>query len=326
MITDPGMRARVCGTDYANYVRSLCVGADRTLTNLKTSKSLEEEMSFPFPFLRCLEFLDRAPHRDIMSSLLSTPFLENLTMTWVETWAFPMIDRHRHLHTLRLKIIPSPCRYSLPEKTYACLTEHELSSLTTLHIANYFEADWADHFWLQSKFPNLRVINVQNTRATCRTVFDFVHCHPTLLEVNIGFIDAIDIRLEAILKLIDGTGSWRTPGGLETFVERGNPRCFYVTTDGRRNYLDEPEMDMEKLTVFPDDIPNTRFTTASFAFKRVPLSPEATQWDKREGSSKARYQATEFAILLSSQDFLEFSGAAFGHFTSFSFSRTGSLP
>lgn len=272
-------------------------------------------MKIPLPSLRCLELLESIPNRSFTESLRTTPLLESLTLVWPENWPFPMADLPPELRTLRLNIVPHPNVYASPERPCSC--HLSISSITTLQIVNFSDADWPDKYWLKSKFPNLRVFNLQNTEASPRPVFDFVQRHPTILEVNIHFIGDADVRLEAILKLIDGTGTWLPPEDLETYKEPGDPRCFYITTEGKKKYLDTPEMDEMSPITYPDDIPNTRYASESFAFKRVPLTPEATTWGKRDGSPHPRYQATEFAILLSDQDYLEFSGRAFGHFHDF---------
>ena len=97
------------------------------------------------------------------------------------------------------------------------------------------------------------------------------------MEVNLGFDSRTDVRLEAVLNLIDGTGTWCAPHESETFEEEG--RSFYLTSEKTRMYLDEPEVDLEGFRSYPDDIPDTHYVTTDFVFKRTPLSPEATKWD-----------------------------------------------
>ena len=136
------------------------------------------------------------------------------------------------------------------------------------------------------------------------------------MEVNLGFDASTHIRLEAILKLIDGTGTWHAPHNSETFLEGG--RSFYLTSEKTRMYLDEPEVVLEEFRSYPDDIPGTHYITTDFAFKRTPLSPEATKRDQRVGSPNPRYQATEFSIILNDQDYyLRDLGVTFGAFHEF---------
>ena len=264
-------------------------------------------MRFPFPSLRSLEVIECLPERNIMHSLQDTRYLEHLTLAWQDTWPFPDISYTPNLRTLRLNIVYRP-DHSIP--TPFPSLDPCSASLTTLHLNNVLPGDWPAHYWLELTFLQLRVLNVQHTSTAFQPVFDFVHRHPTLMEVNLDFESFKDIRLEAILKLVDGTGSWCTPSGCGTFVE-GNRR-FYLTPEKTMVYLDESEVDLTDFQSYPDDIPDTHYVTTEFAFKRVPLTPEATKWKQQAGSPIPRYQATEFFITLNDQDTLDAAGVAFG--------------
>lgn len=274
---------------------------------------MDEGIRFPFPSLRSLELLERTPPNcDIMASLQSAPLLESLSLVWRSQWPFPAIEGMPNLRTLRLTV------YSVGISSSEQLTSPQLSisSLTTLHMACvHDDLNWET--FLGHKFPNLSVLNVQNISARPWKIFDFIHSHPSLLEVNLSFIYGTTIRLEAILKLIDGTGVWRAPNGETVFHNSGS--SFYIAPGGTKVYLDVIEINFWSPRTFQDDIPNSRYATRSFAFKRVPLNPLTMKPPPSQelNARQPKYQAKEFAIMLANQHKLEARGHPFGHFHQF---------
>ncbi|KAK7688552.1 hypothetical protein QCA50_008090 [Cerrena zonata] len=59
------------------------------------------------------------------------------------------------------------------------------------------------------------------------------------------------------------------------------------------------------------------YSTDTFAFKRIPVSPDATQWDKQEGSPEPRYHATELSVIFDPNAHMEFTGPMHDHFYNF---------
>ncbi|CAL1694986.1 unnamed protein product [Somion occarium] len=306
-------------SDIALHVRSIYIGSELLFLSDKPPASLHRGFRCPFPYLHSFECLNRIPESVIMAKLSSCSQLKNLALVWPTHWPFPELRFNPQLETLRLKIVhkQANCPFAINTVFGARIRCHP--SITTLHIMNFPGADWPDKRWIRCTFPNLRVFNLQNTETTPRSVYDFIQCHSTLLEVNVTFNDEVDLRLEGIIKLIEGTGTWRAPDDLTTWQDAGDVRRYYLTGEGKKRFLDEPSQTHTevRLFTFPDDIPGTRFTTDSFAFKRVSLTPEATEWRRREGSVVPRYKATQLSLQLTDQSYLQLSGTTFAHFHDF---------
>ncbi|KAI0782352.1 hypothetical protein BC629DRAFT_551225 [Irpex lacteus] len=120
-------------------------------------------------------------------------------------------------------------------------------------------------------FPNLTVFAVQNFESgNLAGLFHFIHQHPTLHEVNVDARRTTRIRVEAIMKLVDGTGTWVAT----------NDSGIKLSTIGYLPRQTEPP------DLFPPNIvPGNQVFCSSFAFTRAPL-PE----NDRPNISCARYR------------------------------------
>ncbi|TFY69979.1 hypothetical protein EVJ58_g102 [Rhodofomes roseus] len=156
--------------------------------------------------------------------------------------------------------------------------------LTTLAVDDHVGSEWLDDHLRRAHFPSLRVLNLQNATSPPWLVYQFVHRHPTLLEVNVSFDEDLDcwLAFDRLLKLINGTGTWG-PEDSESKVDDPN-----FTIQGI------PSLAEEKYCV-----------PTRFAFSRVPLYPEATLADQPEGPQRERYTATGLALHIVDQCFWE---------------------
>lgn len=267
-----------------------------------------------------MELWNLIPERFIMTVLSEVPLLEELVMLWPNNWSFPEVNLTPKLHTLRLNIIPNTHPAAKLERVLKD-SPTAFPFITTLEIAHPRFTKWQEEFWLRLTFPNLRVICLQHTPTSVASIFDFIHHHPTVLEANLQFDiqpeDALphrydtdlSISLGAIIKLIDGTGSWLGPNGEDA--------SYDIIHDGEGIELDQPLFYPEFGHTYSDEIPDMDYSTDTFAFKRIPVSPDATQWDKQEGSPEPRYHATELSVIFDPNAHMEFTGPMHDHFYNF---------
>ena len=246
-----------------------------------------------------------------MSTLSELEVLEELSMLWPNNWAFPEANETPKLHTLRLTIIPNTHPRAKREKI---LDDYPKSfSIRTLEVRFVppFPTSWHNEYWLDFSFPALRVVTFWHMRTRVPDIFVFIHRHPTILEANLNFRiserdydllisppyeDSLSIRLEAIIKLIDGTGMWAA------YLPSNELWDFLVTNgDGELKGI-QPFVCLERDLSEPDNLLDGHYSTVTFAFKRAPITPDALQWDRREGSRQPRYRATELSIKLDAKD------------------------
>lgn len=203
--------------------------------------------------------------------------LRNVAILWPCNLLFPDLDDFPNVETLRLYLTDvnknhSP-RPSPPIGTY--------SNLHTLAMHELYDFQAIERCCRGLNFPNLRVLKLTEIESPARTVYDFVQRHSTLLEVNLTFaIDHVSpLRLEALLKLIDGTGTWVRPEG------NGVP-------------VDQPDYNdmVGAPTPLPTRIAHMYGVFSAFAFTRRPLSPQALEWRSYHGSPHPRYKCTAFAV------------------------------
>ena len=160
--------------------------------------------------------------------------------------------------------------------------------LTTLSVFEDRHSSWLCVHLKECYFPKLRVFTMQHATSAPLLLYQFVHRHPTLMEVNISLHpndQECSLWLPGLEKLIDGTGTWRSKDAQDSEAADviGWP---YDTTPSDRTFI--------------------LFT--AFAFARVPLHPDATQWRDPHGSPHPRYMATELALDVDAQDEWESMG------------------
>ena len=188
------------------------------------------------------------------------------------------------LHTLRLEFLHKERRLQSPLKIPA------YAQLTTLAVSDNIGSEWLDDHLQRALFPCLRVLNLQHLVSPPWLVYQFIHRHPTLLEVNVGYDNSTDhwFAWDRLVKLIDGTGTWGPTSPRAPDPHFDDPEFF---TDG-----------------IPDLLTETYTVSKAFAFSRVPLYPEATQWNQPSGSPQPRYSATGLAVYVVDQCFWEDGG------------------
>lgn len=237
-----------------------------------------------------------------MVTLADTPLLEELTMLWPDNWSFPELTRTPKLHTLRLTIMKNAHRQAKPEKVPDD-APNSFPSITTLEITRRDFAKWDEEYWANITFPSLHVLSFRHVTFRVSSIFNLIHCQPTVMEVNLSFDSysytlpdgfSLSARLEDIIKLIDGTGSWQSPDGDEALYP--STAVGYYTDDGKTVELNHTVYTSQLDQFYEDNFDNVCYGTDTFAFKRIPITPEATQWHKQEGSDVPRYQATELSI------------------------------
>jgi len=191
--------------------------------------------------------------------------------------------RWHQLRTLRVEFCVKTAPFDCP------VTFPSYANLTTLAVSDAVGSEWLDAHLRRARFPNLRVLNLQHATSPPWLVYQFIHKHPTLLEVNVSFDPTLDywLAFDRLLKLIHGTGTWGP--------QSGTPRSMF----------DDPIFTMQGIPVLDQE---TYCVSTRFAFSRVPLYPEATQWDKPEGSQRQRYTATGLALSIVDQCFWEHDG------------------
>ncbi|KZT75015.1 hypothetical protein DAEQUDRAFT_720223 [Daedalea quercina L-15889] len=149
-------------------------------------------------------------------------------------------------------------------------------NLTTLAVNDHVGSEWLDSHLRRVHFPRLRVLNLQAATSPPWLVYQFIHRHPTVLEVNLSFDSDYDhwFAFDRLLKLIEGTGTWGP-------------------MDAPGSTFDDPFFSFEGIS---DALNETYAVSTRFAFSRVSLYSEGTHWDQPEGSRLPRYTATALAM------------------------------
>ncbi|KAI0752216.1 hypothetical protein BC629DRAFT_1598793 [Irpex lacteus] len=237
---------------------------------------------FPFVNLTSLEFPHNFLDKALVTALSYCTQLSALAVACNNEWPSFMLEKLPRLATVRLYIAVEhrtterATANQQPETSYpriATLALHSLPSGPPHLVQQCIKS---------CRFPSLRVLLIQGFNTyDINDVFYFIHQHPTLLEVNVNTgSKSLDIRIEAIMKLLDGTGTW---------VKTNNS----AATLCRINYsLLEPE----PLDLFPPNIsPGVAVFCNAFAFTRVPLYQDAIL-DTSLSNCNARYRCTSLAL------------------------------
>lgn len=231
----------------------------------------------PFTRLQSFSCYDVVTNRHALSMFWLCPDITQLELIWDQGCGFPDFGPWPGLETLRMHFLgePTMCMYPSDIPSY--------DMLTTLSIFEKTHSSWfCTHMQQNVYFPKLRVFSLQLATGPPLAIYQFVHQHATLMEVNISLHPNngdIKFSFSGLQKLIDGTGTW----------------------------MPKDAKDKESSDIIgwrPDTIPSDgAFITFSvFAFARVPLHPEATTWRDSRGSPHLRYTATELALEIDDQD------------------------
>ncbi|KAJ3541091.1 hypothetical protein NM688_g6132 [Phlebia brevispora] len=271
---------------HANCVRSITIG-----TRARKDFDLLPN-SFPFVRLSSFDSLYSECDANLVQLLTRAQLsLRKLALKWDDAapvslfsllGGFPTLQHLRvHLSmsvSLTVFLSPQPATMPLTHLVLHDLDWHGRSRHVVTCLKNI-------------TFPTLRVVGLYNTSAPGSLVFDFVNRHPTILECNVSLVHQ-KVRFEALLALIQGTGTWllpTEPEDLRAYIAR-NPdgrvdevsRVHEYTWPNGRPHLPDIETYMV----------HTQFD--EFAFCRKPL-PGATMLPSSVGSIAPRYTATALA-------------------------------
>lgn len=151
--------------------------------------------------------------------------------------------------------------------------------LTTLSVCEETHSSWLCAHMKGTHFPKLRVLTLQHATSSPLSIYQFVHRHPTLMEVNVSLHPIngdLTLSFSGLEKLIDGTGTWTSP------------------KDAQGDAIGWP------FDTVPSD--GIFITFSAFAFVRAPLHSEATHWADPHGSPRPRYTATALALDIDEQE------------------------
>lgn len=209
---------------------------------------------FPFKNLRSLEnFASVSSHRLVCVISVACPHLQ---LFWDSRDELPGSELLPHLktliahtHSLRFPDCPKhPLPLHLP-----------FNHLTSLFIRNpvVYPLSSSDDFITRCcriYFPQLRVLRFHDV-IDLPTAYDFIQWHPSILEVTLKPKIHHYLRLESLIKLIDGTGVWK------------NHNVYRVS-------LDQPshsELEMNDGEPVPPRFHATYGAIRTFSFVRRPL-------------------------------------------------------
>ncbi|GJE84950.1 F-box protein [Phanerochaete sordida] len=271
-------------------IRSICVGRLQYPIcgeQFESKKPLALPLAFlEMPNLESWTVWDAAeqpPGLYCLSLPRHAPRIKHLGLLW--TWAncVPCVEEFANLQSLR--IIASARRalqrravvqpYRVITVTVTTLAVHEVSPDETL-IRDFCDG-------ARFTFPNLRVLHFADTNTPVPEVYDFIRRHDTLREVNVSFDrwtarPLASLRLEALVKLIDGTGHW---------IRAENQSSHLVDQPSFAQYVAHAEV--------PRDFVYNWGAFYELAFSRAPI-PGAV------GPQQPRYICTALAIKFLEKD------------------------
>ena len=232
--------------------------------------------------LLSFECVAAVSHTSAVDALVAAnPTLRKVVLVWIEPFVFPALNTLSDLQTIRLFLVDwivpdasATAPLSNPRMTF--------NSLTTLAINNGgTRVNLFNLYITHLSFPKLRVLNIHEAELAAPLAFDFVQRHPSLLEVTMSS-RAGNFRLEAVLKLIEGTGTWAGVGDVR---------------------LDQPSfVELSRLSPFPPALPYLYGVLPEFSFSRVPIVDHALEWRSSKGSSEPRYRCSGLALRFSDDD------------------------
>lgn len=259
----------------------MTVYADGFRCTVLTNSTRDPAVAPPFPNLQSFHTETWVVQSDFVSILAQhAPRLKHLSLILSDASSLPALDGFDGLTTLRLTILPSV--WAEAAASYPCdpCPFLRYSTITTFHLhhASIQENPGFDQYWEHLYLPNLRVLSALDTKYSPQQVFQFIDLHPKLIEVNISYYHTYPlIRLEALVKLIEGTGLWVAPK--ENLSQR--ERRGIVTLRDLRALTQQRSVDVVEATVTEegytvgqlDDFPDVTIFVEAFAFKRSPIVP-----------------------------------------------------
>lgn len=250
----------------------------------------------PFSNLTSFECLDSPPTTDVLAKLNESKSLTSLTLVWNGQHKL-YLYRFESLKSLRV-YVEGPRIWSLPSPLVAP------ENLTKLVVHDSGFCRWSKELVLGRyvSFPSLRVLRLDECAAEPADIFEFIQIHSTLLEVSVSLCDDENtIRLEALKKLIEGTGTWKG-GDCEGELIDGEPNV--EVTSPCPELVNGDEVSLHYKGEFPD----THIQLDLFSFTRVPIMENATSWRSWRGSLRPRYKATGLAFRIMDQGMWQMLG------------------
>lgn len=249
----------------------------------------------PFPKLVSFDYAQSVASPSLIDSLEHCRELRNMVLAWSDHLSFPNMQRFPQIETLRLYLSREADIDFLSTDEHGFITPKVhpfnnipvFTTITTLSLHECCDFSEVVPQCMRLTFANLRVLRMEQVSADVSLVYDFIQRHSTILEANFYFTEGDDeaLRLEALMKLIDGTGTWIGPkGDSDILVDQAT-------------LLDMDDDDPYPPTFEPECGPFFRF-----AFLRRPLSADATKWRSSLGSAQPRYECTGFAIYITEDD------------------------
>ena len=234
---------------------------------------------FPFTELNSFECYHRPCSPYIVRLLQQCKKLCNLVLAWNDQKPFPEMELLSRVHTLRLYLAVDVRRREYVN--HPVFSRPTYKHITTLVLLNPCNHSAVISQCMNLRFPNLRVFRLESRCTSVPVVYNFIQCHPTILEATIHFssFDNQSLRIEALLKLINGTGTWIAP------------------TEDPDVVVDQPSAtELDENNPVPPPLPHKYGPFYRFSFTRAPRTPTALQWKSQRGSQHPRYRCTGFAI------------------------------
>ncbi len=242
---------------------------------------------FPFQDIFSFEFTKEYSPAHLIHSLKFFTRLDSVAIrcddaceSWTDYVSIPGLKEARVLITRDANALPTTS-FPLP------LPDVSSHSLTTLALYNHGRqkevSRLIEHCIQHCQFPKLCSLTVEGWESHCATLFQFIHAHPTLMEVNV--LTRRAVRPESLLKLVDGTGTWMLPTRAT-----GARRVCQI------EYHDYDRQDPFPPDFIPPDDRNEVILCSDFAFVREPVSLGSTRWRSPAGSQQRRYKCKSLAI------------------------------
>ncbi|KAI0697554.1 hypothetical protein BC835DRAFT_752726 [Cytidiella melzeri] len=271
----------------AHAVKSIRIGHKAIRARSGRWSAMDGDITLPFDNLIEFQCKKYALEDSVIRVLSRCTRLDTLTTACDKGWPRAVLNSLSKLRTLRVSFVddddPSFTLYS------GSFSRTNITSYTLITTLGLYEDRLSPHkrdfaeFFHKCRFPNIHVLVVQGIQTNIEELFQFIHEHPTLLEVNVETgVQSIMVRVEAVLKLIDGTGTWSIPTDPS---HAGTRLC----------HLDDDIEDIADL--FPPNIVHdVLITCSSFAFTRIHLNPQAPLWTSPVGSLLPRYTCTALTV------------------------------
>ena len=270
-------------------LRSLCICASYDYNRLRARPL--PYYTLPLPFVNLREFMCKSPilWRATIDMLKCCPSLKSLTLCYLDEWPISLLRKLTKLQTLHLyaynyRETPVPWRETVilnPAPTpYASITT------LTLHSRGG-SSEMINECLSECHFPRLLVFAIRRCTVEPLAIFQFVHQHPTLVEVNVDFVSReeavpeIQICIEAILQLINGTGNWFDDRQASLMGQPASRAKYHGDDIGH--------------WPLPILVPGSQTTCYAFAYARAALDPRIPTQNQNQ-HQETKYKCIALAL------------------------------